>query len=317
MREIGGFLELENNHGHEFHENGIALNSGRNCLRFLLRARKIRRIWLPKLLCSAISDTCEEENVEIEYYPVNGQLKPILTSVPGNEWIYLINYYGQYSDTEISSYCKQYRNVIVDNAQAFYSQPIADVDTIYTCRKFFGVPDGGYLYTTCKYKKELAQDESFERLQFLAGRFERSAQEFYGAYRNNEEVIDKLPLKAMSKITHNLLRGVDYAVDASIRERNFSYLHQKLKAINQLKVTLPAGPYMYPFYIKNGANLRQKLQRENIYIPVLWPNVKGNIYNSDVEYQLADNILPLPCDQRYTTEDMDYMIEKILRLETF
>ena len=204
MREIGGFLELENNRGHEFHENSIALNSGRNCLRFLLRAREIRRIWLPKLLCSAISETCEEENVEIEYYPVNGQLKPILTSVPGNEWIYLINYYGQYSDTEISSYCRQYRNVIVDNAQAFYSQPIVGVDTIYTCRKFFGVPDGGYLYTTCKYKKELAEDESFERLQFLAGRFERSAQEFYGAYRNNEEVIDKLPLKAMSKITHNL-----------------------------------------------------------------------------------------------------------------
>lgn len=40
MRDIGGFLELENNHGHEFHENGIALNSGRNCLRFLLRARE-------------------------------------------------------------------------------------------------------------------------------------------------------------------------------------------------------------------------------------------------------------------------------------
>ena len=76
MREIGGFLELENNRGHEFHENSIALNSGRNCLRFLLRAREIRRIWLPKLLCSAISETCEEENVEIEYYPVNGQLKP-------------------------------------------------------------------------------------------------------------------------------------------------------------------------------------------------------------------------------------------------
>jgi len=74
---------------------------------------------------------------------------------------------------------------------------------------------------------------------------------------------------------------------------------------------------MYPFYTKNGVNLRQQLQREKIYIPVLWPNVKENIYNSDVEYQLADNILPLPCDQRYTTEDMDYMIEKILRLETF
>ena len=76
MREIGGFLELEKNKGHEFHENCIALNSGGNCLRFLIRARGIRKIWLPKLLCSAISDTCEEENVKIQYYSVNEESNP-------------------------------------------------------------------------------------------------------------------------------------------------------------------------------------------------------------------------------------------------
>ena len=65
MREIGGFLELEKNQGREFHENCIALNSGRNCLRYLIRARPIKKIWLPKLLCSAISDVCKEEKVEM------------------------------------------------------------------------------------------------------------------------------------------------------------------------------------------------------------------------------------------------------------
>lgn len=28
-------------------------------------------------------------------------------------------------------------------------------------------------------------------------------------------------------------------------------------------------------------------------------------------YQLAENIVPLPCDQRYDIEDMDYILEKI------
>lgn len=315
MREIGGFLELERNHGHEFHENCVALNSGRNCLRFLIRARGIRKIWLPRLLCSAISDTCKEENVEIQYYSVSNQFKPILPSFSTDEWIYLINYYGQYSNEEIVSYCTQYKNVIVDNAQAFYSKPIAGIDTIYTCRKFFGVPDGGYLYTTSKYKEELLQDESFERIRFLAGRLERSAQEFYSAYRDNEEVIDALPLKLMSKTTHNLLRNVDYEADADIRERNFRCLHQNLGSVNRIDITLPVGPYMYPFYTENGAELRQRLQREKIYIPLLWPNVKEDLCSEDIEYQLANNILPLPCDQRYTVEDMEYMIEKIKRLE--
>ena len=104
MKEIGGFLEFEMNTGHEFHEDCIALNSGRNCLRYLIRVRNISKIWLPKLLCSAISDTCKEENVEICYYSIDEYLKPVLSGVPENEWLYFINYYGQYTDNEINAY---------------------------------------------------------------------------------------------------------------------------------------------------------------------------------------------------------------------
>ena len=203
MKEIGGFLELELNHGSEFHEQGIALNSGRNCLRYLIQGRKIKRIWLPKRLCSAISDTCEE-NVQILYYSIDKQLRPVLPQSLEGDWLYLINYYGQYSVEEIESFSRKYKNVIIDNAQAFYTKAVEGLDTIYTCRKFFGVPDGGYLYTTFGQKKELPQDESYERIGFLAGRFERSAQDFYDAYRENEKRIDTLPLRLMSKVTHNL-----------------------------------------------------------------------------------------------------------------
>lgn len=315
MKEIGGFLELEINHGQEYHTNCIALNSGRNCLRYLLRARDIKKIWLPKLLCSAISDTCIEEKVHILYYSVDGQLKPVLPDNIGDEWLYLINYYGQYSDVEIASYSKKYKNMIVDNAQAFYSKPLDGIDTIYTCRKFFGVPDGGYLYTNSKYDGILQQDESYSRIEFLAGRLEHSAQQFYSSYRDNESIIDKLPLKLMSKITHNLLRGIDYKKEATIREENYMYLHKKFADKNLLILKETYGPYMYPLLIENGSVLRDRLQKEKIYIPILWPNVKENLAASDTEYWLANNLLPLPCDQRYTIKDMDYMIKKIEELE--
>lgn len=315
MREIGGFIELETNYGQEFHENCIALNSGRNCLRYLIREREIKKIWLPKLLCSAISDTCKEEKVEIFYYSVDQHLRPVLPNISENDWLYIINYYGQYSVEEIESFDKKYKNIIIDNAQAFYTKAIDGMDTIYTCRKFFGVSDGAYLYTTCKQGKELPQDESHERIGFLAGRFEQSAHDFYVAYRENEEKIDTLPLKSMSKITHNMLRGINYEREAKVREDNFKYLHHCLKDKNLLKVQLPKGPYMYPFLIENGAVLRNKLQKEQIYIPLLWPNVKHDLSSADMEYRLADNILPLPCDQRYVSNDMDYIVKKIIRLE--
>lgn len=313
MKEIGGFLGLEWNHGREFYEQGIALNSGRNCLRYLIRARKIKKIWLPKLLCSAISDTCLEEKTEIFYYSVDDNLRPVLTEVTNRkDWVYLINFYGQYGSDEIVSYANEYKNLIVDNVQAFYTKPIKGLDTIYTCRKFFGVPDGGYLYTDCRLSEMLQKDESYNRLTFLAGRLERSANEFYSAYRENEQRIDELPLRRMSIVTQNLLRGINYDQIKKVREQNFRYLHQCLKHFNQVELCVPDGPYMYPLLLENGAEIRKKLQEKKIYVPTLWPNVVENLSQEDAEYSLAENILPLPCDQRYGVRDMEYVVKQIL-----
>ena len=46
-------------------------------------------------------------------------------------------------------------------------------------------------------------------------------------------------------------------------------------------------------------------------MPTLWPNVITNKLKGTLEYDMALNILPLPCDQRYNEEDMEYMIEII------
>ena len=313
MKEIGGFLEWETYHGDEFHNNCVCLNSGRNCLRYLLKAKEIKSIWLPKLLCSAIVDICIEEKTKINYYSIDNNLHPLLPhKIQKESWIYFINYYGQYNESEIKRYAQQYPHIIVDNAEAFYAKPIEKIDTIYTCRKFFGVPDGGYLYVNDTSLIEMEQDRSYERLRFLMGRFEDTANEFYSEYQENEELIGKLPLRMMSKCTHNLLKGVDYKKVKHTREKNFEYLHERLKDINQLLVKPCEGPYMYPLLIKNGEWIRKQLQKEKIYIPILWPNVLLDLPDTSIEYQLAKNILPLPCDQRYTPVDMAYVANKII-----
>lgn len=66
---------------------------------------------------------------------------------------------------------------------------------------------------------------------------------------------------------------------------------------------------MYPLYIENGAKIRKKLQKEKIYIPTLWADVLAHCKQSELEYDMAQNILPLPLDQRYTLENMEYMIK--------
>lgn len=56
--EIGGYIELDRYRLPMFHENAIALNSARNALLYICKARKIKKLALPKFLCSSIYHVC-------------------------------------------------------------------------------------------------------------------------------------------------------------------------------------------------------------------------------------------------------------------
>lgn len=57
--------------------------------------------------------------------------------------------------------------------------------------------------------------------------------------------------------------------------------------------------------------IKKKLAEEGIFIPTLWPNVMDEMPLDSIEYDYASNILPLPCDQRYSTNEMRIIVEKL------
>ena len=311
---MGGYIEFEHYHGNMMHEGALALNCGRNCLAYLFRSRGIKRLKIPFFICDSIYNVCDREGVQKSYYHIGMDFKPSsdLSLDDDTEWIYLINFYGQLSNDEIKRYVEKYKRVIVDQANGYFDEPLPGVDTIYTCRKWFGVADGAFLYTSSKLDDVLAVDESFDRMRFLMGRYERTANEFYEDYTANNKYFTMEPVKQMSKLTANLLRGIDYKLIIGRRRANFEYLQEKLGKINQLK--LRTAGFMYPLMVENGATLRKKLQKEKIYIPTLWPAVFQVVNKESVEYKMAENILPLPIDQRYSLDDMEYMVRKIKKL---
>ena len=148
-------------------------------------------------------------------------------------------------------------------------------------------------------------------MHFLLGRYERSASEFYPEYVRNNHFFANEPIKRMSRLTENLLHGIDYEQARKRRTENFTFLHEHLGQRNKLRLTIPEGAFMYPLYVENGAEIRKALQKEKIYIPTLWPAVFDLCSENDPEYDMAKNILPLPVDQRYTAGDMEYLIERI------
>ena len=170
------------------------------------------------------------------------------------------------------------------------------------------------MYTDVLLAEEFPLDESYERMHFLLGRFERTASEFYSEYVANNHLFAGEPIKRMSKLTGNLLHGIDYKAVKKRRTENFSFLHNAFKDINRLELSEPEGAFMYPLYIRNGSEIRKKLQAEKIYIPTLWPDVFDICKEDELEYDMAKNILPIPVDQRY---DMQVMFTIKNKLQIF
>lgn len=311
-KEYGGFIEFEYFHGREYHENAVSLNSGRFCVEYLIRAKKIKKIWLPYFMCSSVRNLCVRMGVETEFYHIDKRFFPtVRRKFSEREFLYIVNFYGQLSDDDILEMKAQYGNIIIDNAQAFFCKPLDGIDTAYTCRKFFGVADGAYLYTDVRLNEELEYDLSYNRMDFLFGRQEKTANEFYPQYVANNEIFANESLKRMSRATQNIMRGIDYDFVKCCRTENFMYLYKKFGTLNKLKLIVPEGAFMYPLYIENGAAVRKELQSRQIYVPILWPDVFEICTEDETEYDMAKNILPLPVDQRYTVQDMEYIAREV------
>lgn len=100
----------------------------------------IQHVFLPYYSCNSIANRCRNCGTNVDYYHVDSDFLPILEGINENGWIFVVSYYGQLDSAYIQDLRHKFGNLIVDNTQAFYCEPIEGVHTIYSCRKIFGVP---------------------------------------------------------------------------------------------------------------------------------------------------------------------------------
>ncbi len=313
MKEIGGYFGLDDFRDGEYYPDLIRLNLGRTALLFLLGQLEVKHIYLPYFLCDSVTEKAEESNRKISYYQIDHRLVPQLEHrMEEGEYIYLVNYYGQLSDELILEYKKKYGNVIVDHTHAFFQRPLKGIPTIYSCRKFFGLPDGAYVSAEGLDDSDLDIDISGERMGHILGRYEGEASDYYSIMLNNAAGFHQDTLKKMSKLTQNLLRAIDYEKIRQKRNANYAYLEDKLGKKNTLGFYAPDGAFTYPFYSRNAQKIRKELAAKKIYIPCYWNCIPDVCSPESIEYDLAMHILPLPCDQRYDPEELSRMVEELL-----
>lgn len=308
---IGGYFELELPHGEECHKNAIRLNTGRNAFEYVLRAKAYQKVYLPYYTCDVMLEPIQKLNLRYEFYSIDEFLQPIFDfSIIKDDEVFVYNNYFGICDEQVNKVAAECKNLIIDNSQAFYSLPLPGVDTFYSPRKFFGLPDGSYLYTNKLLNAELEQDFSYKRCEHLLGRMDTGAEAHFHTYKENSKSLCNQPIKQMSKLTQRLLKSIDYKTIAKTRKQNFNYLHNNLKSVNQLnfKIDNNAVPMVYPFLIDHGAILKKELLANKIFVATYWPNVLEWCKRKSVEFNLYENLLVLPIDQRYRIIEMKIII---------
>lgn len=304
MKEIGGYQAFGYNPDGEFYSDAAKFNLARTALKYLIRAKGIKKIYIPYFMCDSVINACKDESCRVEFYHIGKDFRPMFDKhVCEGEALYLANYYGQISEEEIATFYGKFgERLIVDNAQAFFSRPCG-ADTVYTCRKFFPVADGAYLFSSLPRPEDLVKDRSSDRMRHVLTRCEDTASAHYGEFTDTERAFETADVLEMSELTQALMSVFDYAFVKATRERNFGVLADALSGVNGIDVVRPEGPFCYPLYVENAQQIKSRLLENKIYVPTLWPNVLS-LPQDFYEHSLAANVLPLPCDQRYTVDDM-------------
>lgn len=318
--EIGGYRELDLRTGLEYYTSShlARLNAGRCGIYHAMRCMGTRKALLPYYQCETVRDFLLKKGIEVAYYHIGPDMLPILEEAPADTALVVVNYFGLIKPEQLSRLVRTQRNVIIDNTQGFYQPNIPGAYSVYSPRKFFGVPDGCYVIGARaeQYLDEYVQDISAPTANFLLARIESGGNANYALYQSSEARLEQSDILRMSKLTHALLDNIDYAGIREKRQRNYDYAAKVFASLN----CLPGGllkraneqvPMVYPLLIKNE-RLRYRLKERHIFVGQWWRYLLDDPQASAWEKELSRCMLPIQIDQRYGPKEIDYT-ESVIR----
>jgi hypothetical protein len=309
---MGGYFELELQSGHRPFADAHGFNLARSAFQALLQARRVRRVFVPYFICSVMPDAARTIDVEVVGYELDEALElPDLPRLAPEEMLLYVDYFGLKADYIRSTLSGHYPNaLIVDNSQALFSPALPGVPTLYSPRKFVGVPDGGWLVNAPANLEQPEPGTSVGHFVALLGRLGNAPEAHYADFVRTEEILSEQGLKGMSWATTRLLDSIDYRSVRRRREANFSQLHAALSAINAFKPAHAPGTaaLCYPLMSEDAASasaLRAALLEQRIFVPSYWREVLNDPRAPALERDLSARLLPLPIDQRYGPQQID------------
>lgn len=318
-KTIGGFFGLEGNDGTErsplYHSEALALSTGRACMNFICKKVQVNLVYLPFYCCDALIQPVLQNKIAYKFYAVNAdfEISDEIKLGPG-EFVVYINYFGIKS-----AYCKELMTVygdhlILDYTQSFFEKGENTTWSFNSARKFFGVPDGGFLYGPDLRTKKLERNPFYQYSHLVEKKY-GNQEDAYAKFIAYESQI-RSDVYRISLISENVLRRVSMNEIKKKRKENFSIYFKAFAGNNLLRFEDISyeTPFAYPLLLEKKVE-KSILHQSGIYIPTLWndplqrPERKFNY-----ERYLCERLLPLPLDQRYGEEDCQIVIKFIKKM---
>ncbi|OQB14360.1 MAG: hypothetical protein BWY15_01217 [Firmicutes bacterium ADurb.Bin193] len=316
--EIGSFIELELKKGNEYYkgDNVARLNSARAGIYHALRILDCNTANIPYYQCNTVRDFLLNKGIKIKYYHIDSGFNPIDLEVGDDEAVLLVNYYGIMSGARMGELAAGYKNVIIDNSQAFFAKPIDNCMNVYSPRKFFGVPDGCYVIgnNANRLTGEYGQDYSSDTSLFLLKRIEAGCEKSYADRMENEKRIDRSDILKMSGLTHAILDGIDYQRVIAKRRENFMLAKELFDSVNKLDVSgyydKDCIPMVYPLVYEDDG-IMDILHKNKIFQGRWWSYLLDEVKAETFEYYISRYIIPITIDQRYGADELKFTRELI------
>ena len=321
------------------------LSTGRSAISFVLDnievLRDEKKALLPPFTCHTVIQPFINAGYKISFYRINKDLsidkKDFLENVKVYQpsVILVHGYFGFNTLGQINDIIQEIRDlgtiIIEDITQTLYSQFNHISADYYICsfRKWTALPDGGcaistndlfsYKPTNVDYRLEESKLNAFHSKYLYMDINIGEKNNFLKLFYDAEQILNKQEsIYAMGDVSKKLQSNLDIGELRKSRQRNYSILNESLTNSRIVEPVFPelleeVTPLYFPIYVKCDRKAFQTYLAENkIYAPIIWPksDLCNNSINLEVDW-IYRNILSIPCDQRYSMEDMERVVEII------
>ena len=292
--------------------------SGRCALQAVIRDWGGKSVALPSWLCESMVKPFMDAGVAVEFYPAMEPIRNIHT-----DGILVMDYFGYVRPLDMENYCG---TVIRDMTHSVFSKAYTDADYYFgSLRKWAGFWTGGYAWTKDGHGllPETGDDMGYtalrkQAMEEKAAYMEAAAGEkvFLNTFGKADEVLELCGALPADARDIELAKQLDVTW---IRERRRANAARLLQSLSDIAIFAELEKQDCPLFVpirlpkeKRDA-LRKALIARAVYCPIHWPLSPYHAVDAQTR-ALYETELSLVCDQRYTVEDMERILEIVQAL---